>query len=130
MEVIGYTIIEVYADYICVVLVGDKDTIGKMCTELNKTNTDTGIKYISVRIDVPVSISSEKMQKSIKKNIEIGTSVETAQPYAYACGFKKNSYALMMLEETNDKVTLLYPKLSFNTNDDPEDIIIKWLKKK
>jgi hypothetical protein len=130
MEIAGYTIIEVYADFIYFIAVGDKTEIRNFVDELNKSNKDSGIKYLASRIDIPLTICCEQLQKTIKKRIEIAPSIESAQSHAFAQGFKKRSYTVVVLEDVGDKSTVSFPRLELNDDDDPEELIIKWLKKR
>lgn len=130
MEISGYTIVKIYADCIYFIAVGDKSDISNFVDELNKSNKDNSIKYLASRIDVPLIICCEQIQKKIKKRVEIAPSIESAQSYAFAQGFKKRSYAILVLEDGEDKSTLGFPHLELSDEDDPEELIIKWIKKR
>lgn len=130
MEFTNYTVIDVYADFIYFIMIGDKKNITFFINKLNKSNKDNTIKYIATRIDTPLSIYCKQLQILMNKHIEINSSVESAQSYAFAQNIKKNSYNILILEEFNDKFILSFPKLDFKNNDDPEQLIFKWITRK
>jgi len=130
MEISGYTIIEVTADFMYFVLTGSKDDIYNFVTILNNNNKDNNIKYISSRIDMPSSFKLEQLKKIYKKKVSIDNGIESSQCFAFAEGLNKKTYMLMILEEINNELILGYPKLNLSDEEDPEETIITWLKKK
>ncbi len=78
------TIIEIVADYIYFVMMGTHTEIEQYCKLLSKkTNSFNNIKYIPLRIDIPISFACEKLEKNYGK-IFIETGTESAQSYAFA----------------------------------------------
>ena len=128
------TIIEIVADYIYFVITGTKNEINSYCKLLGlKCPTK---KFISMRIDIPIAFYCEKMEK--KGNIiHIESGTESAQSYAFAqeSYIIKNksdkvntnnigrSHMLMIIEDNR----LMFPKLDLLDDDDPEEVVFKWL---
>lgn len=130
MEVAGYTIIEVTADIMYLIIVGDKKDINNFVEDLNKNNKDNTIKYVSARIDIPTSVKCDQLQKLYKKKINVDNGIESAQCYTFAEGLNKKSYMLLMLEEGENNVTFSYPKMNLDDDADPEELIHTWIKKR
>ena len=132
------TIIEIVADYIYFVITGTEHEIKTFCKTLEKT--DTKNKFISLRIDVPISFACDKLEKTYGKiNIETGT--ESAQSYAFAQDsyivknrndsdsiFNKRSHMLMCLEYRDDSINLRFPTLELQDQDDPEQVVLSWVR--
>ena len=133
------TIIEIVADYIYFVITGTKNEINSYCKLLGlKCPTK---KFISMRIDIPIAFYCEKMEKKGNIiNIESGT--ESAQSYAFAqqsyiiknksdklntnntnTNNNGRSHMLMIIEDNR----LMFPKLDLLDDDDPEEVVFKWL---
>jgi hypothetical protein len=131
------TIIEIVADYIYFVITGTKNEIDSYCKLLGlKCSTK---KFISMRIDIPIAFYCEKMEKKGNMiNIESGT--ESAQSYAFAqqsyiiknksdikndtkTNLNNRSHMLMIIEDNR----LMFPKLDLHDDDDPEEVVFKWL---
>lgn len=126
----SFTVIEIAADIIYFVLVGDKIEIDNLVEKFNAKNKDSTIKYVSARLGVPTSIACEKLQKILNKKLEIDTAIESAQCFTYAEGFNKRTYMLMILSENDKRFTLGFPTMELSDEIDPEDIIINWIKKR
>ena len=138
------TIIEIVADYIYFVMMGTHTEIEEYCKLLSKKNINhiNDIKYISLRIDIPISFACEKLEKNYGK-IFIETGTESAQSYAFAQDSyiiknKNNSldtmfntkitHMLMIIEDINGVKKLKFPKLELHDQDDPESIVLDWIK--
>ncbi len=134
------TIIEIVADYIYFVMMGSHTEIEQYCKILSKKNNND-IKYISLRIDIPISFACEKLEKNYGK-IFIETGTESAQSYAFAQDsyiiknknneldsmFNKITHMLMIIEDDNGVKKLKFPKLELHDQDDPETVVLDWIK--
>jgi hypothetical protein len=137
------TIIEIVADYIYFVMMGTHTEIEQYCKLLSKKNNQVNdIKYISLRIDIPISFACEKLEKNYGK-IFIESGTESAQSYAFAQDSyiiknKNNSldsmfnnkitHMLMIIEDDKGVKKLKFPKLELHDQDDPESIVLDWIK--
>ena len=143
MENKKYTIIEVVADYIYFVITGTQNSLNKFINNINTTEKYKEKTFISVIIDIPLAFSIEKLEKinNIKIIIEEGT--ESAQSFALARHsfihnktninddiFNNSTYMLVQLEfyEENNYYKLKFPKLELEDDDDPEEVLLKWVK--
>lgn len=136
------SVIEITADYLCLIILGDKKSIDDLSMKLNvdkKNNTE----YISVKIDCPSATKCNELIKNLNgitdidnfdinkiKNVIIDDGVETAQCYTYAEGYNSQSYMLMSIIENDNEYILGYPKFELNDEEDPELIVEDWFKKK
>ena len=143
------TIIEITADYLILIILGDKLSIDAMISDLEKNNPSDSTQYFSVKIDNPSANKCHELMKTINQNIDIENidsnatdyhkiksvvvddGVESAQCYTYAEGYNNQSYMLMTMSEQDGKYILGYPKFElFLDEEDPEIIAENWLKKK
>lgn len=130
------TIIEIPADYLCLVVLGDKGTIDELITNMKSENPTDTTHHIAVKIDDPSASKCSELYTSLneedtkKKNVIIDDGVETAQCYTYGEGYGSQTYMLMHVHEENDKYIFGYPKFELEDGEDPEIIIEKWFKRK
>lgn len=130
------TIIEITADYLCLVVLGDKSTIDDLITDINLVNPSDSTQFIAVKIDNPTANKCTELtnlyncNKTSNKSVVLDEGIETAQCYTYAEGYNNQSYMLMNITEENDKYILGYPKFELGDEEDPEIIIENWFKKK
>lgn len=129
------TIIEISADYLYLVVLGDKMTIDDVIEDIKLANPADSTQYIAVRIDNPIAnkcIELETLNSDNKKpkNIILDEGVETAQCYTYAEGYHCQSYMLMTVNENDNSYVLGYPKFELGDEEDPEIIIEGWFKKR
>lgn len=132
-------IIEIIAEYIYLVIIGNKTTLKNFAFNLKKNINNNNINFIITRLDVPILFEYDNIIKNTKKILKIDNSIESAQSYAYAqesfilkkekkITNKQNNnndnYMLMMIE--ND--ILRFPKIDL-IEEDPEKMIIDWIKK-
>lgn len=117
------TVIEVTANIIYLIFVGDKASIEKIIKSL--TNNKTDIKYFSIKIDTPIAEKCNELSIIQNKQIFIDLGIEVAQCYTYAEGFNKNNYIILTL---NDNI-ISYPKIEIKENNNVEKIIYAWLNK-
>lgn len=138
------TIIEITADYLCLVVLGDKTTIEDLIEDIKLANPTDSTQYIAVKIDDPTANKCWELTKQIcdskitdanntktnMKTVFVDDGVETAQCYTYAEGYHSQSYMLMNVHEEDDKFILGYPKFELGDEEDPEIIVEGWFKKK
>lgn len=144
------TIIEITADYLFLVILGDKLSIDMMIADLKKNDISDTTQYFSVKIDDPTANKCYEIMKTINKNVNIDIEnidmnmtdynkiksvivddgVESAQCYTYAEGYNNQSYMLMTLLEQDGTYVLGYPKFELLEEVDPEIIAENWLKKR
>ena len=137
------TVIEITADYLYLVIIGDKSSIEYLINEIKKYNTSDIEQYIAVKINNPSANKCCELTKSLNKYIDIDSidinkiktviiddGVETAQCYTYAEGYNNQSYMLMTLIENDNNYILGYPKFELGDEEDPEIIVEEWFKKK
>jgi len=136
------TIIEIVADYIFFVMTGTQLEIEDYCKTLKNKYNDKNIDYISLRIDVPISFSCDKLEKKYGE-ILIENGSESAQSYAFAQDSyiiknktesyesmfnTKRTHMLMILEKDGKYKRLKFPKLELHDQDDPEEVVLDWVK--
>ncbi len=119
-------IIEVVADAIYLVVLGNKKIMNSFVEKINNNKT----KYMVFKIDIPIAIKCKELHELLNTNVTLGTDVEIAQCYTYAEGYENKNYMLMCMENNNNNIILTFPKIKLNENDDPEETIYNWLKKK
>lgn len=130
------TIIEITADYLCLIVLGDKMTIEDLIEDVKLANPDNLTQYIAVKIDNPIANKCFELEgilnngKETFKNISLDDGVETAQCYTYAEGYHSQSYMLMNVYEDDTKYVLGFPKFELGDEEDPEIIIEGWFKKR
>lgn len=135
-----FTIMEMPPENISVLLIvlGDKKLIDDLIEDFNIYNNPEMVEYISVKIDYPcanklqdlIKIYNKEQDDENNKCIYIDNYIETAQCYTYADGYSKNTYMLMELNKFADKYVFGFPKFDFTDDDDPEDLIENWFRKK
>lgn len=123
------TIIEITADSIYFIIVGDKDSINDLVLSFNNNIADN-LKFVSVKIDIPIASKCNELFKESNKCVELDIGIETAQCYTYADGYDNKNYMMVFLETINDKIIMSYPKIPLSEDGDAEQTIFNWLKKK
>jgi len=142
------TIMEIVADYIYFVIIGNKEDLvclSKLFRQYNDIN-NISKTYIITRLDIPISYKYEVWENEFNKKIVFDYGIESAQSYAIAQeqfifstlkGSKHNlsntkepdlneKYMLLILESDN---IIHFPKLDLHDDDDPEEIILSWINK-
>lgn len=145
MENKKYTVIEVVADYIYFVITGSFNSINKFIDNISSNKKLVDRKFIPVRIDVPLAFSTDKLEKMHNIKIIIEEGAESAQSFAFARHsfiynktnsqedfFNGSTYMLVELEildnNNEDYYKLKFPKLELQDDDDPEEVLLKWVK--
>ena len=135
------TIIEIVADYIYFVMTGTQLEINEYCKTL-KNKYNNNYDYISIRLDIPISFTCDTLEKNYGK-IFIESGSESAQSYAFAHDSYiiknknesvetlfngKRTHMLMVLENDGINKRLRFPKLELHDQDDPEEVVLEWVK--
>lgn len=149
MENKKYTIIEVIADYIYFVITGPLNSVNKFINNISVNKKYNDRKFIPLRIDIPIAFSCENLEKIHNIKIIIDEGTESAQSFAFArhsfIHDKSNInediinyesiYMLIELElildnnnNEDEYYKLKFPKLELQDNDDPEEVLLKWVK--
>lgn len=129
-------IIEITADYLCLIVLGDKITIDELIEGIKISNPESCTQYIAIKIDNPIANKCFELEKTLNttqdkyKNVVLDDGVETAQCYTYAEGYHSQSYMLMTINEDENKYILGFPKFELGDEEDPEIIIEGWFKKR
>ena len=123
-------IIEIIAEYIYLVIIGDKATLKNFAINLKKNINNNDVNFIITRLDIPILFEYDNITQNTKKILKLDNSIESAQSYAYAQESfiltkekkitnkkhnNKDNYMLMMIE--ND--ILRFPKIDL-VEEDPE----------
>jgi len=125
------TIIEITADFLYIVVLGDKSSIDDLIANIKKSHNSNETKYIAVKMDIPSAKKCFEMntsQKSSKHTI-IDDGVESAQCYTYAEYCQKQLYMLMTIEDKVTNNVFGFPKIELSNDEDPEIIVENWFKK-
>jgi len=133
------SIVEIIAEYMYLVIIGEKNDLKEFVNNLKNNVIDDKKKFIITRLDIPILFEYDKIQKTAKKELIVDMGIESAQSYAYAqepfilprCNKKKQlkmdhteNYMLMIIDDN----ILRFPKIDL-TEEDPEKMIIDWMKK-
>lgn len=134
------TVIEISADYLCLIILSDRTTMDELIEEIRSVNPIDKTQYISVKIDNPSANKSNELMRLLNesssesdprtKSVLIDDGVEVAQCYTYAEGYSSKTYMLMTLTENDCSYTLGYPKFDLGDEEDPETLVEDWFKKK
>jgi hypothetical protein len=133
------SIVEIMAEYMYLVIIGEKDNLKDFVNNLKNNVMDDKKKFIITRLDVPILFEYDKIRNTAKKELIVDMGIESAQSYAYAqepfilprVNKKKQlkmdhteNYMLMIIDDN----ILRFPKIDL-TEEDPEKMIIDWMKK-
>lgn len=113
-------IIEIYADFIYYVIIGDKEEIDDTVKILNKNRADDYIEYLSLKSSVPLAKHKEKLEKQKNSSINLDPIVEEAQAYSYTCYDTKTCHMLVCLKLIDNEYILTFPRYIMIDGDDPE----------
>jgi hypothetical protein len=133
------SIVEIMAEYMYLVIIGEKNALKDFANNLKNHICDEKKKFIITRLDIPVLFEYDKIQKNIKKELMVDIGIESAQSYAYAQEPfilpRQNKKKVLKMDHTEnfmlmviDDDILRFPKIDL-TEEDPEKMIIDWMKK-
>jgi hypothetical protein len=132
------TIVEISADYIYLVIIGNKENLESFSKELENSCKDPNKKFLVTRLDVPILFKYNTIKKKYTNLELIDNSIESAQSYAFAQEqfiFSKQNkkfteedtsinHMLMMVDDN----ILRFPKIDL-IDEDPEKMINDWIRK-
>lgn len=118
-------VIEVYADYIYYLPVGDKEKIDYIKNTLVSADVEKYIEYLSLRTMIPLACHKEILEKERSIPIRLDSIVEEAQAYAFAHHDLRDSYMLICLKSIEDGYILTPPRFVMIDGDDPEKGLMK-----
>jgi len=132
------TIVEISADYIYLVIIGEKENLQKFVQEIQTVCSDPKKKFIITRLDIPILFKYDYLKKNYQNIKLLDTGIESAQSYAFAQEqfifpkqnkkFIQNDPLLNHMLMIIDDNILRYPKIDL-IDEDPEESIIDWFKK-
>ena len=124
--VMGNTnVIEIYADYIYYIPLGEKDKIDQIKEILTIAGIDKYVEYFSVRTIVPLATFKECLERQRDLLIKLDPVVEEAQAHAYASYDSHKSYMLVCLKCIDGAYILTPPRYVMIDGNDPEKGLIK-----
>ena len=131
-------VIEIAAEYIYFVIIGNKKNLCDLIKNMEKYNNDNNKKFIVTRLDIPIMYIYNKIEKKSNKKLILDNSIESTQSYAFAqeqfifpCEKKKfidNDSTINHMIMLIDDNILRFPKIDL-IDDDPEKMISEWIKK-
>lgn len=121
---INTNIIEIYADYIYYIIIGEKKMVNNIMTILANEKVDNYVEYISVKANVPLAIHKENIEKLKNIVITLDPIVEEAHAKAYSLCDMKTAYMMLYLKKIDNKYILTFPRYIMVDGDDPEKGII------
>lgn len=118
-------VIEVYADYIYYLPVGDKEKIDYIKNILVSAGVEKYVEYLSLRTMVPLACHKEILEKKRELSIRLDPVVEEAQAYAFAHYDMRDSYMLVCLKFIDNGYILTPPRFVMIDGNDPEKGLMK-----
>lgn len=125
-------VIEVSANYIYLIILGDKKGVTKLVEDLNKNVGKISTTYYATKIDIPLAQECyDNVVPLLGKDVGSSMSIamadgaEVAQCYTLAHGknYHPDLHMVTMLEQD---VLFGFPKFDLANESDPEKIIIGW----
>lgn len=120
-------VIEVYADYIYYIPIGDKDKIDYIKNILTETAVDKYVEYLSLKTIIPLAHHKEILEKQKQYVIQLDPIVEEAQAYAFSHYDIHCSYMLICLKYIDGCYILIPPKFLIIDGNNPEKGLAKEL---
>ena len=132
------TIIEISADYIYLVIIGEKNNLEVFSNKMQCYCNDPIKKFFITRLDIPILFKYDLIKENYQDIKFIDNCIESAQSYAFAQEqfiFPRQNkkfieedttinHMLMMI----DNNILRFPKIDL-IDEDPEQMIIDWINK-
>lgn len=118
-------VIEVYADYIYYLPIGDKEKIDYIKNTLVNANIEKYVEYLSLRTIIPLASHKEIIEKKRQLSIRLDPIVEEAQAYAFAHHDLRDSYMLVCLKYIDNSYILTPPRFVMIDGNDPERGLMK-----
>ena len=118
-------VIEVYADFIYYIPIGNKEAIDHIKSVLSEENVETYVEYLSLRALLPLASHKEILEQNRLCDIKMDNIVEEAQAHAYGSCENRDSYMLMCLKFIDNEYILTPPRYIMTDGDDPEGALSK-----
>lgn len=119
--------IEIYSEFVFYVPVGDKSCIDNIRNILEEENVDKNIKYLSLKLFVPLSMQKEIIDETCESLLE--PIVEETHANVYSNHPVQDAYMLIVLIKEGKKTSLSFLKIMPEENLSLEKIIIKQFSK-
>jgi hypothetical protein len=113
-------VIEVYADYIYYVPIGDKEKIDYIRDTLVAADVEKYVEYLSLKTMIPLACHKEVLERKRCRSIKLDPIVEEAQAHAFAHHDAHDSYMLACLKFIDNSYILTSPRFVMVDGNDPE----------
>lgn len=118
-------VIEVYADFIYHVPIGDKNKIEQIKDILTDANVEKYIEYLSLKSIIPLASHKEILEKKRNQVIRLDPIVEEAQAHVFAYYDIPDSYMLVQLKYIDDSYILTFPRFVMIDGNNPQKGLLK-----
>lgn len=118
-------VIEVYADFIYYIPVGDKEKIDLIRDTLKDADVEKYVEYLSLKTIIPLAYQKELLEEKRKHPIRLDPIVEEAQARTFAHHDVRDSYMLICLKYIDNSYILTPPRFVMIDGNDPEKGLIK-----
>ena len=112
-------VIEIIANAIILMIVGSKNNIDILVSELNEKNNI----YFAHPINVPIIMKCKEFSVEMKNDINLSIYTEIAHAYTYSV-VDENCYCIFNIENYNINI----PYVELDESGEPEKSIYSWLK--
>ena len=113
-------IIEVDAEYIYYVIIGDKEQVDKVISILKEEKVDNYVEYLCLRAIMPIAKHKENIEFERHISLKMDNIVEESQACAYSCNNSRNAYMLVCLKMIDDQYILTFPRYIYVYGNDPQ----------
>jgi len=117
-------IIEVYADFIYYVIIGEKKSVDYIKNILSSEKVETYVEYLCLKASVPIAKHRENIEKYKQIEVQLDPIVEEAHACAYSSCDMKNSFMIVCLKIIENNYILTFPRYVMVDGDDPEKGLI------
>ena len=117
-------IIEIYADYIYYVIIGEKKSIEHVIDVLTAEKVETYVEYLCLKASVPIAKHNENIERCKQIEIQLDPIVEEAHACAYSSHDLENSYMIVCLKIIENNYILTFPRYIMVEGDDPQKGLI------
>lgn len=117
--------IEILADYIYYIPIGDKEKIDHIKDTLAGINAEKYVEYLSLKTATPLAAHKDILEKKRGYHLRLDPIVEEAQAYAFAHHDMRESYMLICLKYIDNHYILTPPRYVMADGNDPEKGLIK-----
>lgn len=118
-------IVEVCADYIYYIPVGNKGKIDHIRNTLENAEKEKYVEYLSLKTIIPLAQHKDILEEKRKHNIRLDPIVEEAHAHAFAYYDNRNAYMLMCLKYIDNIYILTFPRFIMVDGNDPQKGLAK-----